>query len=69
MVTYPVSLEVDDDSSRHLGDEDEEEAGEVLQTEDRTVSSLTITGHSNKSENLKAYYVIVWFKNPLIDIL
>ncbi len=35
MVTYPVSLEVDDDSSRHLGNEDEEEAGEVLQTEDR----------------------------------
>ncbi len=38
MVTYQVSLEVDEDSSRHLGKEDEEEAGEVLQTVDRRVS-------------------------------
>lgn len=35
MVTYQVSLEVDEDSGCHLGDEDEEETGEVLQTEDR----------------------------------
>lgn len=69
MVTYQVSLEVDEDSSRHLGNEDEEEAGEVLQTEDRRVSSLIIIGHSNKSENLKAYYVMVWFKYNLINIL
>ncbi len=38
MVTYQVSLEVDEDSSRHLGNEDEEEAGEVLQTVNRRVS-------------------------------
>lgn len=37
MVTYQVSLEVDEDSGCHLGDEDEEETGEVLQTEDRKV--------------------------------
>lgn len=37
MVTYQVSLEVDEDSGGHLGDEDEEETGEVLQTQDRKV--------------------------------
>lgn len=38
MVTYQVSLEVDEDSGRHLSNEDEEEAGEILQT--RTEKSV-----------------------------
>lgn len=42
MVTYQVSLEVDEDSGRHLGNEDEEETGEVLQTEDRKVHLLLL---------------------------
>lgn len=40
LVSYRISLEVDENSSSDLSDEDEQEAGEVLQGEKGSVSKL-----------------------------
>lgn len=62
LASYPISLEVNENSSSDLGNEDEEEAGEVLWG-DKDVCQFYITTDKrwkNTDANLKADKIIIF---------
>lgn len=53
LVSYPISLEVDENSSSHLGDKNEQQAGEVLwRKKGICVIITTVTLSSSSTHNV-----------------